>query len=1082
MATFGKLAASAVTGSVENTLALVNLNFDFSLVKLEAPKEFEGVGSALSPLRRSEAEEGRTHATARKLAALFEQHLPQTPKLLKAYGQRASEISQSPLAKPTDIKTARLFAQHAGADGTSLWAAATSGHNAVKVHLLACYLARIWSHPEATSIWVEFVTERKKRIVSNFVESGTITSSTYLAAKQDITRAQLAEWDSSARAWLRTADAFKKKQQIQLDLILKNIAMVVNCRPGVYDSVLQAWTTALRGMENLIAGMPQKAQSAEILLGLSAWHLYPNLLVLDTKNISVEQRDPLVSQAGILTIRFQHMPSTEEEGIKWSLPLAHMKYYGEPVLASRHLSMDGSRLSIEEFFQAVLGAVIGYLLQSLHGALAVRLDLETVHNLAELFIELSSAICDFYPSDDQSWFGFLAESSHLFLKSEGNQRQRYLNLINLGNRHAHDFLPSSGSIQPIWGLTTVETVYNLCETIEDDISFLRWLAKEVMGVKSEDVIIRYQRGCDKCCSSENLKYEYATAVPLPRSSLKRTADGKTSRILGHTRWIYPTTPLNPGPTSGGDTTSSTCTPDSGEYPSDTSSPSEYTETSSEFDFQADSPMQCSRGCHEPYYPRTSHPSDPEEVIALSGPPSIALTSADTIRYEDMPSEVRQILGYHYMDTFYRIAAGKVHRTALFLKQTRRESIRETPTMSETTRYFCRGISFLVDLLKSRRGNATTSVKLVEILIRDLNLDFVHCMKGLASIARLYKSLPWATVSVTVLRIPLLNTHWLFSFRSTIVNLFREEIDPYKLGFNTKDETTLKLPKIIGGVLSPLPMDREHAFACICIMESGKPEFNLPVSQLSHVMAISAGDSIYVYSPLVSDPYDRSKKHEIVRIVGNVGKPQLCLLTAPADLRLPEEYTNRWDVINHFEFDGVMRDCFSGTSLHLEFTGWEQPVDIMSYGARDSELLYVECVISVLDQGNWIADIDILGTSDEQREYLECVHHSTKGCCNSEGECAAEDISGHGEESAAVAEGKAGLLTTVQNWPEFFERPNGSIIFLSQGNWQARLAAASMVEATKKARVVVCSKKMCKLCVLDYHKQSLRKRSTQLLIC
>ncbi|KAK6359379.1 hypothetical protein TWF696_000539 [Orbilia brochopaga] len=360
------------------------------------------------------------------------------------------------------------------------------------------------------------------------------------------------------------------------------------------------------------------------------------------------------------------------------------------------------------------------------------------------------------------------------------------------------------------------------------------------------------------------------------------------------------------------------------------------------------------------------------------------------------------------------------------------------------------------------------------------------MRGLASIATLYKSLPWATVSVNVLRIPFLTTQWLLDFRPDVVSLFRYDIEPYQKVFNSRDETAIKLPKLIGAVLRPLPMAREHAFACICIMESGKPEFNMPLSQLSHVMAISAGDSIYVYSPLVSDPYDRSKKHEIVRIVGNVGKPQICLLIAPADLRRRKGYIDSWNVINHFEFDGVMRDCFSGTSLHLEFTGWEQPVDIMSYGARDSELLYVESVISVLDQGDWIADIDILGTSDDQREYLECVHHAANGCCDGDGECRA-DVDDDGEHegvetAVAVAESRAGLLTTVQNWPEFFERPNGSIIFLSQGNWQARLAAASMVEATKKARVVVCSKKMCKLCVLDYHKQSLRKRSTQLLIC
>jgi hypothetical protein len=90
MAIISRLSAALGSAVNENTLALVNLNFDFSLYKMEAPKEFLGFGAALSEQRRKEAESGTPHRTARKLGALFKQVLPRTPELVKAYGVRVS--------------------------------------------------------------------------------------------------------------------------------------------------------------------------------------------------------------------------------------------------------------------------------------------------------------------------------------------------------------------------------------------------------------------------------------------------------------------------------------------------------------------------------------------------------------------------------------------------------------------------------------------------------------------------------------------------------------------------------------------------------------------------------------------------------------------------------------------------------------------------------------------------------------------------------------------------------------------------------------------------------------------------------
>ncbi len=74
MSSIGRLTASLLSATNENTLALANLNFDFSLDKFDAPPEFNALGAALTTACRKNAESGSAHKTARRLGALFEQH------------------------------------------------------------------------------------------------------------------------------------------------------------------------------------------------------------------------------------------------------------------------------------------------------------------------------------------------------------------------------------------------------------------------------------------------------------------------------------------------------------------------------------------------------------------------------------------------------------------------------------------------------------------------------------------------------------------------------------------------------------------------------------------------------------------------------------------------------------------------------------------------------------------------------------------------------------------------------------------------------------------------------------------------
>ncbi|KAK8098775.1 uncharacterized protein PG998_012016 [Apiospora kogelbergensis] len=131
MDVIGKVQASIAAASQETTIALANANFDMSLIRIEAPQEYKALGSALAKRKRNIAEDGPAHVTARRLGTLFQGILPETPNLIRAYGTRASEIAQSPVVNPKGTDAHGPFKDYVGVDGTSIWAAATSGSAAI---------------------------------------------------------------------------------------------------------------------------------------------------------------------------------------------------------------------------------------------------------------------------------------------------------------------------------------------------------------------------------------------------------------------------------------------------------------------------------------------------------------------------------------------------------------------------------------------------------------------------------------------------------------------------------------------------------------------------------------------------------------------------------------------------------------------------------------------------------------------------------------------------------------------------------------------------------------------------------------
>lgn len=536
-----KLQAALASATNEFTLTAANLNFDFSIVKCEAPKEYQTLGNALSRYKREAAENGNAHTTARRLGALFDGVCPPTPKLLKAYGIRVSEIAET--ATKEEKKDNGIFAAHTGVDGTSIWASATSSVAALQLQLLACMLAKVWKPTQATSIWYELVKERRKEIASKYENGEEMQFKSMTAAVQsEISRESLAEWDASARAWLRVADRVKAREQTKLRLVLGDVNTVVDDDKNVFPSVMKTWRAAVVCMENLLSGMPQGTESGPALLALSSWHIYPNILVASHGIKEALFTDPLIPPGAKFTIGLTPSPSqTRDQGVYWSLCLQHLQSYGRPVQTQACLNRDMSKITFQEFAQGVLGCVLGNW----------KLQGSEIQAACEIIIQLQGAIEDAVDSeksqdesamsstkrllqDKRHWWHLMAPAAYAYCIDHEDTTEK---VVRLGLRRSAQFLPR-GDIQKLFGLTNANTIVRCVNTPENRVRFLRRMAGKNSwfryNLRNNEIIIRY-------ATPDTLNQavgHLATAIPVIATSRKRKRNDTEETEWTHGRWIH----------------------------------------------------------------------------------------------------------------------------------------------------------------------------------------------------------------------------------------------------------------------------------------------------------------------------------------------------------------------------------------------------------------------------------------------------------------------------------------------------------------------------------------------------------------
>ena len=1076
MDSISKLSASAVSAVSEITFAAANLNFDFSLVKVEAPQEFQALGRVLSHDRRKDAEEGIPHNTARKLAALFEPLLERTPELLKAYGTRSSEIAESPEINPRGSKKSHgLFFKQAGADCTTIWAAATSGQSAIALHLLACMLARIWNPDEATSIWVDIVLARKQEIQNDTSLSALNKLALETAAKQQITRDQLAQWDASARAWLQCADEAEKvkKKHTQFLLVLKNLSATVNKIQNTYKSVLQAWNSAMRMVENLLCGRPQETHDGAVLLGLSAWHLFPDLVVLGKTTTTIMQMDPLVPSSGRLTLGILESRSKEENlGISWSLPLASLNFYGDPVTATQAINPDTSRLTGQELAMLGLGSLLSrwdpQSLEAAHAAECLVAIWEYFNRHMETFTfkhqptGLNSSF-DSLSGQPRRFFHMMHAAARHYLEAKGVERERVIRLLQFGARRAKVFL--SYNSDGFLGLLDSRNFIRALNNTETKISYLRqWATK--LPTEGRDAVIQYR--VNKSAAMSETRYrssadgehqdetnsedsrvdtsgqgnqtveddsadtlekpdlaaqqelyshmEYASAWKVPSSSPKHDLSGAERPVTCHKRWIAVATPnampFIPSKCACKNTEASKC--------------------------------RCKYHCCASLkrFPAPQRHLTNERAVQLSSTAEWISTEEQLIVHSNPTQKLNRLIWHGSSQAThgtrgrtYDLVWGEPRDAALFLDVGTDFIV--MPGWPDPSVFFASWTSAL-------RTDSVYLDALQTIFWEHIaeNQDYFTSLDALAIACEVYQDLKGATIDPRVTAQPIKDAKWYASYEAArmwqIARIYKAEQDRIR-AINLIQPLSL-LPHVRSH------LTRSETFACISFFDSG--HIDLEPKHLETVLAVSSGSSIYIALQLLEDPSKEDIGHQVRRIAGNVGQAGTSFLVPPRNPRVRAFDESSWSVINHHAFDGQVEDSFGGTSCHLSFTDYRMPIGVanQAHGRQDVEAHFVETVVSVYDSGKWVADLDILaslGDPDLRRERCG------PGCT--------------GKFKAATEVFGCHLpLTSVDNWDELLDRPGNAVVIRAHRNWLARLALASFAIG-RGYRVYLLSDPLCWAC-------------------
>ncbi|KAL4913053.1 hypothetical protein BDW62DRAFT_193436 [Aspergillus aurantiobrunneus] len=1015
MTSIQRVGASAVQLNPEANFSLFHANFDFSLFKCEAPAELVPLGECLSRQRRQLAEEGSFHILARRLGILFEEILPDVPCLLKAYGTRASEIARELDKAGSRSKSIAdgIFGPHLGIDSTSIWAGATSGSSALLMHLLACMLARIWSPQEATAIWTELVDQRRRDVKSRTAENDrTSNFFAHQAALYETDWSSLQSWDASARAWLQIADnSSMKLRQKQIELIANNLSVAVQTQvtpdgvtlstPGkesVHDSVLHNFCSALSTMNSLVVGKPQRILDGGVLLGLTSWHLYPDLVLLGQKTQEVFQEDALVVPSGIatLSIAYQEDPHGNQDGVYWSLPLASLRYYG--TVQRRRSSLHDSKLSFSGFQALILGASLESL-DCLSSAVDILKALWTFNYTA-----YQDALREAQGPDSNQWTSHLStpyilqedlrlaqfqkeggkklrdimDNLHLLLPLIGGvdlltsevetERKTALQLIRYGANSATGWIGNvkENTYAPFFGVSDLAFILQALSNPTDRVQVLRAICQS-HSCEPDACIIRFRRDDDTWAYASISQ----TAIPPSRKRKRSQFEADADETPGSSdeEWVF--------------------------LSSKTDLPSGA--PGSLKDYNLDSLQSDDSGFHDYIFP---------EFLVDS------IAARTTVVWEFM--------------------AGVHNLAAVYIRRSRpaKEKNMPRPTVP---------LPMIRDLIHSGSLNLKATMAWIQNFFATHQPDHHFSLLALGRIIDHYKrDLPHLTLSMSITKQPPRSWTWA---KSVVRDLETQHIVA----------ASLARDGVVSDSIYPSPLTRQQAFASILQFESGT--LSVDLGEMDPVMAISSGNSLFVAQRLLHDPIPPAGMAScaVAHAIGNVGKPGIALLFAPEQPLVRAHDVEKWHVVNHSPFDGnPAGGSFEASSLHMSFTGWEGPLRVRGPSAfRGLEAYHLETQVSMYDQGEWVADLNVLKALDSSPDLRVCGVHE-KHC-------------GHDPSIAACGV----EFACVDCWEELLSPAHQPMVLRSGASWMARLTGVSIAHSQGfRCFLLPVHRELCWTCVVD----------------
>ena len=281
--------------------------------------------------------------------------------------------------------------------------------------------------------------------------------------------------------------------------------MVDGCRKyplasnSIQEKIAQV-KIALVFMESILKGMPQRVQSGALLLGLSAWHLYPDMEVHGSITKRIRQKDQLVPTSVMVTLGLEIVAGADM-GVYWSLPLAHLHFYGDPVQSTQFTGRDASRIPAEQLIYVVLGVIFCNWVEtssSIHLALRclskIRCCIKRatqVDGAREAATREAEGIRKLF--EECGWLNILLSSAESFDKLPEHGKEVPNQLMATGFRRFDGMLDKENPLPRFFGLLNVRKILPLLrtDTVEEHIRILRRVAAQHKA-NSAEIILRYK--------------------------------------------------------------------------------------------------------------------------------------------------------------------------------------------------------------------------------------------------------------------------------------------------------------------------------------------------------------------------------------------------------------------------------------------------------------------------------------------------------------------------------------------------------------------------------------------------------------